>query len=169
MARMRWAVEAVDRAVRIERGAREQLRGVVKVGQQGAEAASAALPPSTSGQGVEAGRRCPEGKKEKGAVERRARPFRFWEERGREHELCLAALDARGVGRRAREDDAGDDCKKDGDCLEVSTDTRWSSEQATTEGGDGISQTVGHARERAGNGGQIQTAASVSVGVTNQD
>uniref|UniRef100_A0A0E0H4M1 Uncharacterized protein n=1 Tax=Oryza nivara TaxID=4536 RepID=A0A0E0H4M1_ORYNI len=60
MARMRWAV---DRAVRIERGAREQLRGVVKVGQQGAEVASAALPPSTSGQGVEAGRRCLEGKK----------------------------------------------------------------------------------------------------------
>jgi hypothetical protein len=69
-------------------------------------------------------------------------------------------LVARGVGRRAREDDVGDDCKKDGDCLEASTDTRWSSEQATTEGGDGVSQTVGHARERTGNGERIQTAAS---------
>nr|BAD15410.1 hypothetical protein [Oryza sativa Japonica Group]BAD15440.1 hypothetical protein [Oryza sativa Japonica Group] len=46
--------------------------------------------------------------------ETRARAGSVERSRGREHELCLAALDARGVGRRARQDDAGDDCKRTG-------------------------------------------------------
>jgi hypothetical protein len=45
----------------------------------------------------------------------------FWEERD-ENEPRLTVLDARGMGRRAREDDAGDDCKKDGDGLKASVD-----------------------------------------------
>nr|BAC16018.1 hypothetical protein [Oryza sativa Japonica Group]BAC21495.1 hypothetical protein [Oryza sativa Japonica Group] len=40
-----------------------------------------------------------------------------------ENEPRLMVLDARGMGRQAREDDAGDDCKKDGDGLKASVDT----------------------------------------------
>uniref|UniRef100_A0A0E0PCW3 DUF834 domain-containing protein n=1 Tax=Oryza rufipogon TaxID=4529 RepID=A0A0E0PCW3_ORYRU len=108
-----------SKAVRRFRGRREMADGADALGGgSGARcrcgvsgSASEHKRPRSGGRAPLPGR-----EKEKGAVERRARPFRFWEERGREHELCLAALDARGVGRRAREDDAGDDCKKDGDC-----------------------------------------------------
>jgi hypothetical protein len=57
------AVEAVDRTAEIEMRTRAGSVERSRWGRRAAAVASAALPPSASGQGVEAGRRCPGGKK----------------------------------------------------------------------------------------------------------
>ena len=117
-ARMQRVVEAVDRVVEIEPRAREDWRGASGCGQgggrRGAAAASAALPFEQEAKEWRQGARYPGGEKAKGGGGgKRALLLPFWEERD-ENEPRLTVLDACGMGRRAREDDAGDDCKRTG-------------------------------------------------------
>nr|ABF93910.1 hypothetical protein LOC_Os03g04820 [Oryza sativa Japonica Group] len=82
-------------------------------GRRGAAAASAALPFEQEAKEWRQGARYPGGEKAKGGGGKGALLLPFWEERD-ENEPRLTVLDACGMGRRAREDDAGDDCKRTG-------------------------------------------------------
>uniref|UniRef100_A0A0D9Z7Z6 Uncharacterized protein n=1 Tax=Oryza glumipatula TaxID=40148 RepID=A0A0D9Z7Z6_9ORYZ len=117
--RRRWIGRCELNAGRGRVGTGKRARS--RWGRRGAAAASAALPLEQEAKEWRQGARYPGREKAKGGG-KGALLLPFWEERD-ENEPRLTVLDARGMGRRAREDDAGDDCKKDGDGLKVSTDT----------------------------------------------
>uniref|UniRef100_A0A0E0QBA3 DUF834 domain-containing protein n=1 Tax=Oryza rufipogon TaxID=4529 RepID=A0A0E0QBA3_ORYRU len=111
--RRRWIGRCELNAGRGRVGAGEQAWS--RWGRRGAAAASAALPLEQEAKEWRQGARYPGGEKAKGGGGGKgALLLPFWEERD-ENEPRLMVLDARGMGRQAREDDAGDDCKKDGD------------------------------------------------------